>query len=531
MKKHGRREDFYHEKIEKNEREDNTSRFFVRFAFFAVNSLLLAMGLLLAQCGSPHEKSGGGKKDAVHVEVWQGFNPEETVVFREIMADFERKWEEQNGRPLKINLQYVSFNDMFTKLRTAAMARATPDVAFVDSIKVTDLAFGRALARIDQLPVFKKRYGNLESARPQFVRASFEAAVVNRLGEVGLYGLPVQTTCVALFWNREMFRAKSAELRAAGLDPNRPPRDWDEMNAYGKILTDRERGIYAFGLYNSLWFNFPYFNMYGVEFIRYGPDGKAEAALDTPRGRAALARILAIANSGVEGGAWKRSALGPDAGFMNRKYAMIFTGPWNVENFTNGGLDFDIALIPAPPRAEVDALGLKPADPTLETDASAGGAAALGPLLYTSSNVGGQTGVVLRASHEQEIAFEILDYFTSEAVQRRWGSQLGQIPVRMAAWKDLDTSKYPYLPKFMLQLRTARRVPQIPLYGALESDVFNPQIDLLLQNRQTPEEMLQKMERTLKGNILDKINESASSAADVSSASSAPSGSGGETVK
>ena len=33
--------------------------------------------------------------------------------------------------------------------------------------------------------------------------------------------MPAQTTTLALFWNRRMFGAKAAELRAAGLDPER----------------------------------------------------------------------------------------------------------------------------------------------------------------------------------------------------------------------------------------------------------------------------------------------------------------------
>jgi ABC-type glycerol-3-phosphate transport system substrate-binding protein len=266
------------------------------------------------------------------------------------------------------------------------------------------------------------------------------------------------------------------------------------------VLTQPERGIWAYGMSGSLWFNFPIFNMYGMEMVRYDATGRASAALDTPAGLAALERMRAIAASGVEGGAWKRSALFPDAGFINRKYAMILTGPWMVENFTNAGLDFDVALIPGPTAAEAAALGLAPRAP--------GRVAELGPLAWSSSNVGGQTGVVLKTCARPEVAFELLDYFTSEAVQRRWASGLGQIPVRLAAWRDLDTRKYPFMPKFMEQLALAQRTPQIPLYGRLENDIFNPEVDLLLQRPGYPARtMLQNMERGMREKILAPINE------------------------
>lgn len=461
-------------------------------ALAAAGCCLLAM--LLAACDTD-----AGHGDRIVVEVWQAFNPEETLVFKTIMSELEAELAAEKGQPVEIVIHYVSYGDMLTKLRTAAMAGMTPDVAFVDSIKVTDLAFGQALLPLDRLEPFRQRYGTIEAARGEFVRASFDAGVVNRKGEEHLYGLPVQTTTVALFWNRELFRNRAEQLRAAGLDPNRAPRDWEELIAYGTVLTDEARGVYGYGMSGALWFNFPIFNMYGVEFIRYDEAGRASAALAGERGRAALDRIRRIATSGAEGGAWRRSALFPDAGFINQKYAMILTGPWMVENFTNAGLDFDIALVPAPTPQEIRDLGLQPRGSEEE----------LGPLAWSSSNVGGQTGVIMRTSQHPDIGFEILDRFTSEAVQRRWASDLGQLPVRLAAWPDLDTSKYPFLPKFMQQLALADRIPQIPLYAKLETDIFNPEIDLLLQRPgYGVETMLDTMERRLERDILSRINES-----------------------
>lgn len=451
--------------------------------------------IALLSCGGRPKKQDGV------VEVWHGFNAEEATVFRELVKEFEEDYARRTGKPIRVNLQYVSFNDMFTKLRTAAQAHITPDIAFVDSIKVTDLAFGQALVRLDELEGFKSRYESLADARREFVGAPFDAGTVNRLGVTGLYGLPVQATTVALFWNREMFRNNASALVAAGLDPNRAPRDWDEMLAYGRVLTNRQRNVFGYATYNSLWFNFPFFNQYNVAFISYDEDGLAQPDLNNPRGHAALARIQSIVTSGVEGGAWLKGALGPDAGFLNRRYAMCLTGPWNVESFTNAGLDFDIALVPAPPRREIEALGLEPADPDLVAE--------FGDLAYTSSNIGGQSGVIMRSAPDKELAYEVLEYFTSEPVQRRWGSRLGQIPIRLAAWKDLDTSRYPYLPVFMTQLRTARRIPQLPRYEILENEIFNPQLDLLLQGQKAPEAMMESMEKDLRVRLLEPINEAA----------------------
>jgi len=437
--------------------------------------------------------------EKVTIQIWQGFNAEETAVFKELMKDFEEEWKDKTGQSVEVRDQYVSFGDMFTKLRTAALAKRTPDVAFVDAIKVTDLAFGRALYPIDEMKEFKERYGTIEKARTEFVPASFNAGVVNRKGETHLYGMPVQTTTVALFWNREIFRNKAQQLRAAGLDPNRAPQDWDEMTAYGQVLTDATAGIYGYGMSGSLWFNFPIFNMYGVGFVEYKADGTAVPDLETPNGRAALERLRTLTTSGIEGGAWKRSALSPEAGFLNKKYAMVLTGPWNFENFTNAGLDFEISLIPAPTAKEVDELGLEPVDPSVKDT--------WGGLAYSSSNVGGQTGVIMRTSQHPEVAYALLEFFTREDTQREWATTLGQIPTRLAAWEGIDLGKYPHIPKFMDQLRLAKRIPQIPRYGILESDIYNPEIDLFLQNASHPATTtLKNMAAKMKAKIFDDMN-------------------------
>lgn len=455
---------------------------------------VLAIAATALSCGPKSQKPADVDAD---IQIWQGFNREEQEIFEKIMADFEKDWEARTGKRLRIRADYVDFNSMFTKLKTAALARQTPDIAFIDTIKVTDLGFGNALTPIDKLPNFK--YDSIEKAREEFVTASFDAGVLNRLGERHLYAIPVQTTTVALFWNRGMFRQKAAELRAAGLDPNRPPQTWTEMEAYGKVLSDKENGVYAYAMHGSLWFQFTMFNMYNVEFIRYDEKGRAQVAVDNPKARAAFERLKWLADSGVEGGGWRRGGLGPDVGFTNGKYAMIMTGPWNVQNFTNQGLDFDIALMPAPPPEEVERLGLESAAPEMVDE--------LGPLAYSGGNLGGQSGIIMRMSEEPDVAYEFLEYFTSEKVQREWASTLGQIPVRTAAWKDLDTTKYPFLPRFMDQLRFSRRVPPIPLYGTLESDIVNPLMDSYLLGQTDTDQLVKALEKELDSRILSRINE------------------------
>lgn len=466
-----------------------------------VAAALLALVALLFQGCAPAPQNAAPPNT---IEVWHAFTDKETPLFREITREFERAYFEKTGTSITVELRFVPYDNMIDKLRTSAMAHQTPDVAFVDSIKVTDLALGQALAPLDTLPEFQEQYGDVDTAREEFVEASFNAAIVNRRGETHLYGFPVQTTTVALFWNRRMFQARAGDLRRRRLAPNRPPRDWDEAIQYARVLTRRRDNTYGLAMHAGLWFNLPILNMYDVQFVDYDSSGVAKAAFNSENTAAALRMMKRIVDSGGEGGAWRQGGMSPEAGFINEKYAMIITGPWMIENFANTGLDFGVSLIPGPPRRDIEALDLPRQD-------IGGGYGATDGRAWSGGNLGGQTGVILRKSGRPDLAFAFLDHFTGEAAQRRWAERLGQIPVRKSAARDLDTSRYPYLPTFMTQLSVAKRAPAIPLYARLEGGIFDTELDLYLRGEEEdPAAMISKVERALESRILNEINVGAS---------------------
>ena len=51
-----------------------------------------------------------------------------------------------------------------------------------------------------------------------------------------LYAMPSTVWCVAMFWNKEVFQQKAAELTAAGLDPNRAPKTIAELDKYAAVI-------------------------------------------------------------------------------------------------------------------------------------------------------------------------------------------------------------------------------------------------------------------------------------------------------
>jgi len=192
----------------------------------------------------------------------------------------------------------------------------------------------------------------------------------------------------------------------------------------------------------------------------------------------------------IEAGAWLPGALGADRGFVNQKYAMIISGPWNLKQFENAGVDFGVALIPEGPNVR-----------EIETP---NGKVKVG----TSTNVGGTDMAILKTTKKPELCYEFLKYLTSPKVHARWCNALGQIPVQTLAEPLVNFKDNPALAVFMEQIRTAIPRPKIPRYGVLEGQIMVPQIDRAFRagNEEGVRKALQEAVREIDRLILDDVN-------------------------
>jgi ABC-type sugar transport system permease subunit/ABC-type glycerol-3-phosphate transport system substrate-binding protein len=100
-----------------------------------------------------------------------------------------------------------------------------------------------------------------------------------------VYSFPYQQAVQALYYRKDYFRD-------AGLDPNRPPKNWDEFYSYAQKLTKPEKGQWGFGFYADpqgtayWWINFLW--QAGGEAVKQLPNGRWVTAFNTPEGATAL---------------------------------------------------------------------------------------------------------------------------------------------------------------------------------------------------------------------------------------------------
>lgn len=435
--------------------------------------IFLILNLILTGCSQIQPTSDDG---AVVLTIWENYNTEEHDVFVKMAKDFESLAEKQFGKTVRLNIQRVPFDGFLSKLKTAAMTHTTPDIARVDIGDMPTLAYGKALHAIDQLEGFEGP--DLETFRSKFVKAAIGSNLLTIGKETHLYGLPDQTTCVALYWNRALFRKNAPRLASAGLNPTVPPKTWEEFIRYGQALTDTSQQQYGFAMDNSLWWTFPFLNTFDAPFTSQENGVWKFRLAEEPGVKAMQLKVDLYSRYHIEAGAWQPGAISADQGFMNAKYAMILSGPWRLETFRQAGLDYDVALIPAGPAG-------------------------------TSTNVGGTNLVIFRKTKHPQIALAFLNFVSSVDYQSRWSKALNQIPVRIEAIQAVLPTAHPHLQVFMRQMQTAKPRPNIPNYFMLEQ-IVNSEMELALKGVKTVKQAFESAGVLVERKILAQLNVPAS---------------------
>lgn len=427
--------------------------------------------------------------DAVRKEnqlvIWETFNNAEHKVFLEITKKFNTQRKELGLAAVDFRVERVPFDGFLSKIITAAIARRTPDIARVDIGHLARLAYGKVIAPLDHPEnlslwgktdpalALKKHLDRLIPVAGSANRVLLRARTPDQNDTNFLYGISDQVTNIALYYNKDLFAR-------AGLDPERPPRTWEEFLSFGKKLTNPGEGRYGFGSNISLWWVLPYLYSRRTDVLN---EGYTKCLLREESAVNAITFLQDLRRKHkVEGGAWKSGAINPDQGFVNGRYAMIFSGPWNLKSFQ--GVNFGVGLLPR--------------------FAVAGPRRSGQPL----TNIGGTSMVILRNTPpaRKKIALDFLRFLTSYEAQKFWSSKLGQISVHRQVNQEL-ARELAGSPKrvFLEQVKYARPRPQIPNYDRLESTV-NPHIYAIMDGKTTVKSALAKACRKVEEELLANLN-------------------------
>lgn len=194
-----------------------------RFKIFV--SGLLALLVLTIMVFGP--RPGANRpKNRVVVTYWEKWTGREAEQMKEIVDDFNVGPGAKQG----IYVEYLSMSSVNQKTLVSTAAGIPPDVAGLWGTQVAQFAAENALQPLDEMA---REHGiTRDYYKPVYWKGcSYQGR---------LYSLISTPAAVALFYNKKIFKDNADKLRAAGLDPNSPPKTLDEMDRYAKVLDKRD---------------------------------------------------------------------------------------------------------------------------------------------------------------------------------------------------------------------------------------------------------------------------------------------------
>jgi ABC-type glycerol-3-phosphate transport system substrate-binding protein len=163
-----------------------------------------------------------GAPDRLHIQYWDKWTGLEAQQMKQVVDAFN----DTVGKEKNIWVDYVSMSQIDRKTLISTAAGVPPDVAGLWDTQVLQFASMNALEPLDN---YAQHYG---LTRDHYKHVYYDGCKYQGT----MYALPSTVWCVAMLWNKEVFQQKSAELIAAGLDPNRAPRTIDELDKYAATI-------------------------------------------------------------------------------------------------------------------------------------------------------------------------------------------------------------------------------------------------------------------------------------------------------
>lgn len=335
----------------------------------------------------------------------------------------------------KITMLTVPDAQYVQKYVQAVRAGDAPDLAAVDIANVKALTSQHLLtditSQVNALP-YK------EALAP----AGIEISTVD--GHV--YALPHQLDVSMLYYNKDLFRR-------AGLDPDSPPKNLDEIVAYARKITALGDGIYGFYFAGdcagcNAYTLLPYIWASGGDIMN--ADG-TKPALDDPAVAAALnmhktlwqEKLMPPGAKNDNGATWLTS-------FQSGKIGMVALGSFAISVFkAQKNLDFGVTAIP-------------------------------GKDGNTAAFLGGDVIGISRGAKNAKTAWDFIAWSMSMDVQKSIVAKTGQLTVRSDAAENPTTTAEPRL-LAANQLIASAQVPTTAKYNSLFIDPTGPYLAFVRQ--------------------------------------------------
>lgn len=139
---------------------------------------------------------------------------------------------------IKVEVQYMGWDDYWTKLEAAATAENMPDVIAMHTNQIAKYVNYDKVAELSEEDM--KRYDST------FSYDNYLSGITKLYKYYGKnYGVPKDFSCVVLVYNKKLFDDAGEPYPTADWT-------WSDLEETAARMTDKQKGIYGFGAYNSV---------------------------------------------------------------------------------------------------------------------------------------------------------------------------------------------------------------------------------------------------------------------------------------
>ncbi len=291
----------------------------------------------------------------------------------QLQNELIKQWEAEN-EGYTVEVEFVPWGQCQEKSTSLASAGNPPAISYMGSRTLKQLAKNDLIIPVDMT---------------EEEQASYAAPILATITSDGKqWGLPRAFSTKALYYNKDLFKA-------AGLDPENPPKTWDEMYEAAKAIKEKTDsdgfGLAAASFDNTMhqFMNYVYTN--GGEVI----NDKGEIVFNSENNVEALAFYGKMASVSQDGPiAYDRAKLRPL--FSESRIGMFISGPWERSQIKED-INWGVTTIPVGPKGKPGTL--------LITDSLA---------VFKNSGVESQALSLakLLTNSENQMAFELAEGYT-----------------------------------------------------------------------------------------------------------------------
>ena len=355
-------------------------------------------------------------EDRETIVFWYGATADERAAYDQMISEFERA-----NPDIRVNAMLVPQSYLERKLILSVAGGVPPDVVRFYAHLGGEMMSRGGIGSLDDL---------IERDKLD-LKDFYKVGIEQNTYRGKLYGIPWVLSPNALFYNKQLFRK-------AGLDPNKPPKTWAELESYALKLTKRDKdGLLEIVGYGDFLYNPNNFALYlwqsGGELL--SKDGKTPE-FNSTQGKAVLRWMKSfldkeaggVKNLQIFGANFKGATQDP---FGQGRVAMRIDSPFRIPDLKKyfPNLEYGIAMIPYSKQRAIEVVG--------------------------------NSLVIPRGSQHREAAWRFIKFASSPEQVRRI-CMAGRIPARISAAHAKEFYGNPLIRPFIDSIPYGHSVPIVP---------------------------------------------------------------------